>query len=123
MLKPTRVPYEESTIYSEFNFFCPPNKDTEGIINIKTMPKLVTLEPGQVLFVPHGWWHYVESLDLTCSINVWLRLDSDYKDRVKEAVVQFLINQLGQTLAGVEPCVSAVSATSLVCNNNKINYF
>lgn len=26
-LKPTRVPYEESSIYSELNFYCPLNTD------------------------------------------------------------------------------------------------
>lgn len=27
-LKPTRVPYEESSVYSEHNFFCPINLDS-----------------------------------------------------------------------------------------------
>lgn len=26
-LKPTRVPYEESSVYSELNFYCPNNLD------------------------------------------------------------------------------------------------
>jgi len=27
------------------------------------------LEPGDVLFIPQGWWHYVKSLDFSISVN------------------------------------------------------
>lgn len=36
----------------------------------------VTLEPGDVLFVPKKWWHYVESLETSISINTWIELVS-----------------------------------------------
>lgn len=29
----------------------------------------VVLEPGDVLFIPRGWWHYVKSLDFSISVN------------------------------------------------------
>ena len=33
-----------------------------------------TLEPGDALFIPAKWWHYVESpVDFTISVNVWWR--------------------------------------------------
>ena len=32
------------------------------------------LEPGQLLYLPLGWWHQVESLDeLNINLNFWLR--------------------------------------------------
>ncbi len=33
----------------------------------------IILEPGDVLFVPKHWWHFVTSLDsITISVNSWL---------------------------------------------------
>lgn len=29
------------------------------------------LEPGDCLFIPRGWWHYVASLDVSCSVSFW----------------------------------------------------
>lgn len=29
------------------------------------------LEPGDVLFVPRGWWHYVRSVDVSASVSFW----------------------------------------------------
>ena len=31
----------------------------------------VTLNPGNVLFIPSGWWHQVESLNPSISLNFW----------------------------------------------------
>ncbi|XP_025832966.1 HSPB1-associated protein 1 isoform X2 [Agrilus planipennis] len=67
-LLPTRVPYEESTIFSEMNFFSPQPNKFKGIESCRK----VILNPGDVLFVPHGWWHYVENLEFAISINTWL---------------------------------------------------
>lgn len=29
------------------------------------------LEPGDGLFIPLGWWHYVRSLDVSFSVSFW----------------------------------------------------
>lgn len=29
------------------------------------------LEPGETLFIPHGWWHHTRSLDNTVAMNFW----------------------------------------------------
>ncbi len=31
------------------------------------------LEPGQALYVPPGWWHCVQSLDVSFSVNFFWR--------------------------------------------------
>ncbi|XP_034935822.1 HSPB1-associated protein 1 homolog isoform X2 [Chelonus insularis] len=101
-LKQTRVPYEESTIYSKINFFCPSKDDENEVLKFIETPKLVILEPGDVLFVPKGWWHYVESLDTTLSVNIWLPLDSDDEARLKEAIVKLIMTRLGEGLPSAE---------------------
>ncbi|XP_003705237.1 HSPB1 associated protein 1 [Megachile rotundata] len=100
-LQPTRIPYEESTVYSKYNFFCPTEDNEINILKIQERPKLVTLEPGDVLFVPPGWWHYVESLDLTVSVNVWLPVETDHMSRVKEAIVKLVIAGIGKSVCNM----------------------
>ena len=66
-LFPTRVPYEESSVFSR--------ADTRKVESTVLPPDFVaTLSPGEVLFVPRHWWHDVEcSSDEACvSVNVWL---------------------------------------------------
>lgn len=29
------------------------------------------LGPGECLFIPRGWWHYVKSLSPSCSVSFW----------------------------------------------------
>nr|KAF6382204.1 HSPB1 associated protein 1 [Pipistrellus kuhlii] len=54
--------------------------------------KLEDMSPGQVLFVPRHWWHYVESIDpVTVSINSWIELEEDHQARVEEAITRMLV--------------------------------
>ncbi|XP_078035361.1 HSPB1 associated protein 1 isoform X2 [Augochlora pura] len=98
LLHATRIPYEESTVYSKFNFFCPTKEDETNILKVMDKPKLVTLEPGDVLFVPAGWWHYVESLEFSTSVNIWLPIATDNVSRVKEALVKLVIARIGEDI-------------------------
>src|SRR4029077_16573531 len=42
---------------------------------------LATVEPGDALFIPRGWWHYLASLDRSISVNVWHGDKLDLKDQ------------------------------------------
>ncbi|CAF3734011.1 unnamed protein product [Rotaria sordida] len=84
----TRIPYEESSIYididpSQLNKF--KNIDVYDII----------LEPGDVLFVPKHWWHFVSSLVfVTISVNSWLEQPDDHVERIKEMLVRQIITSI-----------------------------
>ncbi|XP_050404948.1 HSPB1-associated protein 1 [Patella vulgata] len=88
----TRIPYEESSVFSEINIKQP---DILYYTEFqKSQPYIVTLEPGQVLYVPKHWWHYVECLNTTVSINTWVEMKDDNETRVKEAITRVLISSL-----------------------------
>uniref|UniRef100_A0A8C8B5N0 HSPB1 associated protein 1 n=1 Tax=Otus sunia TaxID=257818 RepID=A0A8C8B5N0_9STRI len=89
-LYPTRIPYEESSVFSKVNVANPDLKRFPEFRN--TTAHVVTLSPGQVLLVPRHWWHYVESIDpITVSINSWIELDADHEARVEEAITRMLV--------------------------------
>uniref|UniRef100_A0A8C3VE94 HSPB1 associated protein 1 n=1 Tax=Catharus ustulatus TaxID=91951 RepID=A0A8C3VE94_CATUS len=89
-LYPTRIPYEESSIFSKVNITNPDLKRFPEFRNATA--HVVTLSPGQVLLVPRHWWHYVESIDpVTVSINSWIELDADHEARVEEAITRMLV--------------------------------
>lgn len=65
------------------------------LLKIPDKPKLIILEPGDVLFVPNGWWHYVESLDnINVNVNIWGKLKTDNRARVKEALVKLIVARM-----------------------------
>ncbi|CAH8492874.1 unnamed protein product [Heterobilharzia americana] len=88
----TRLPLEESTVFSQVNFTLPNYK--EHPLVLRTTPYTVTLNPGDILYVPRNWWHFVESLsnyDYTCSVNLWI--DQPYLDnkvRFRESLTQLI---------------------------------
>lgn len=115
------MPYEESTVYSSINLYSPSLEEENQIKNISGV-RIVTLQPGEVLFIPKGWWHYVESLNLSVSTNVWLPLETDCKARLEESLVKLMINEIGTnipTTSETEKCsifesISFVSLNRLV---------
>jgi len=55
----------------------------------------VILSPGDVLFVPHKWWHYVENLTTAISINTWIQTPKyDNMARLNESVVRFMVSSI-----------------------------
>ena len=85
-LAPTRVPYEESSVYAEAG----PDAGT-------ALPGALTidLQPGQVLHVPKHWWHTVQTVSChALSINTWIDAPGDDADRLREALVRLLVSSI-----------------------------
>ncbi|XP_034241516.1 HSPB1-associated protein 1 [Thrips palmi] len=124
-MRPTRVPYEESSVYSKWNFNCP--LPSEFYHDCKEI-YIVDLKPGDVLFVPRHWWHYVECLDTSVSINSWMASNLDYVSRLDEALVKFTVSQVSKDLSLadinviVNPNEDDVDSTPLSDSTNMITY-
>ena len=97
-LLPSRVPYEESSVFGEEpgrakgrgggggggGGAAEAGAEAEGALQ-------VVLEPGEVLLVPRHWWHRVETLSRSSlSVNTWLDAPTDAADRLKEAMVRMV---------------------------------
>ncbi|XP_018552043.1 HSPB1-associated protein 1 homolog isoform X1 [Lates calcarifer] len=89
-LYPTRIPYEESSVFSRVDVLHPDLRSFPDFQRARA--HIVTLQPGQVLYVPRHWWHYVESVDpITVSVNSWIELAVDDVARVSEAVTKAVV--------------------------------
>lgn len=59
--------YNDKHVYSATDF---PDIDIERFPKMKDVtPIEVVLNPGEAVFIPIGWWHCVESLDVSISIS------------------------------------------------------
>ncbi|KAM3862256.1 HSPB1-associated protein 1 homolog [Diretmus argenteus] len=95
-LYPTRIPYEESSVFSQVDVLRPDVRRFPAFRRARAHS--VTLQPGQVLYVPRHWWHYVESVDpVTVSVNSWIDLEVDDEARVGEAVTKAVVCALKTT--------------------------
>ncbi|TRY84856.1 hypothetical protein DNTS_002292 [Danionella cerebrum] len=89
-LYPTRIPYEESSVFSHINVLRPDIDKFPAFVRARA--HTVILQPGQVLFVPRHWWHYVESVDpVTVSVNSWIEMDLDDEARIGEALTRTIV--------------------------------
>ncbi|XP_038133674.1 HSPB1-associated protein 1 homolog [Cyprinodon tularosa] len=95
-LYPTRIPFEESSIFSQVDVLHPDLSKFPWFKGARA--HIITLEPGQVLYVPRHWWHYVESIDpITVSVNSWIELEEDDVARVGEAVTKAVVCAMKST--------------------------
>ena len=99
----------------------------------------VVLEPGDMLYMPPLWFHYVESLDVSISVNVWtdskqteimenvfslpLPIDAIKWTNTKTRTIaaSVLIYSMLQSVCQWKYCVSAASDKFLDQDNDKIS--
>lgn len=70
LLPPAQTPYlyNETAVFSPLDFRQP--DFNQYPLAREATPIEVILEPGETLFIPVGWWHQVESLDVSISITM-----------------------------------------------------
>uniref|UniRef100_A0A0M3K3D8 JmjC domain-containing protein n=1 Tax=Anisakis simplex TaxID=6269 RepID=A0A0M3K3D8_ANISI len=101
-MKPTRIPYEESTVFSRVDVI-------GGDPYLKDVPlRTVTLNRGDVLFVPPGWWHSVQCVTpggcdlvskdaVSVSVNTWIPVPIfDRIGRAREAAASAIVSLLAE---------------------------
>ncbi len=59
----------------------------------------VDLEPGDLLFVPHHWWHGCVCLTPSLSINQWLHHENDDRARLEEQIARLVVGGVCQRLS------------------------
>ncbi|RWS15965.1 HSPB1-associated protein 1-like protein [Dinothrombium tinctorium] len=95
-LYPTRIPYEESSIFSSVNILNPNFIEHDQFKN--SHPYIVLLEPGDLLLVPHHWWHFVYCIDddngCCISVNLWQPIDRQYHSITCESMISLLTSAL-----------------------------
>ena len=82
-LAPSRVPYEESSVFSGLTTA----EAVAAAARCGVSAVEAVLAPGDVLFVPRHWWHFVASLEDSVAVNVWQPHPADVTERLSEAVV------------------------------------
>lgn len=63
----THLVYNETGVYSEVDVENPDFHRHPRFRDVK--PLQIVLEPGEVLFIPVGWWHHVRALDISISVS------------------------------------------------------
>lgn len=95
-LPPTRIPYEESTVFSTYDPLKALNNSQNNMIPADFE---IELSPGDVLFVPKHYWHFVTTTSsIALSVNLWLPCEDDDQDRCREAMVRFAMTSFMRTL-------------------------
>ncbi|KAL9897737.1 HSPB1 associated protein 1 [Glossina fuscipes fuscipes] len=90
-LTASRIPYEESSVYCLENFYAPHPKEIPELLQLSEHAYQVVAEPNDILIIPRHWWHYVEALETSLSLNSWIPLDVDVESQIEECIVKYLI--------------------------------
>ncbi len=85
--------------------------DDTDLVNFDHFPKFKQancfegiIYPGDILFIPAGWWHEVKSLDMSISVNFWQKMklfdlsDSQATDWICSVFFYFASNNFHETV-------------------------
>lgn len=77
------APCDTPKVYNQRHCFTPVdgrNIDLQRFPMMADVPVIdCVLEPGEILFLPVGWWHFVEALDVTITVSTThFRWDNDF---------------------------------------------
>ncbi|XP_017052563.1 lysine-specific demethylase 8 [Drosophila ficusphila] len=90
-LQSTRVPYEESSVYCLDNFYAPDPEKMQHYEELGREAYHCNLQAGDVLVVPRHWWHYVEAMSTSLSVNYWVPLKVDMDLALDEFLVKHIV--------------------------------
>ncbi|XP_058175003.1 HSPB1-associated protein 1 homolog [Anopheles ziemanni] len=91
-LTSTRIPFEESSVYSKENFYSP--SSYAQLVGVENQVYHTVLEPGMALIVPPKWWHFVENLEPSLNFNTWLSLEKDVDSHISECITKILVQDI-----------------------------
>lgn len=90
-LQSTRIPYEESSVYCLENFYAPDLRRMKEFEALGRQAYHCNLQAGDVLIVPRHWWHYVEAMSTSLSVNYWVPLKDDMDLALDEFLVKHIV--------------------------------
>lgn len=90
-LQSTRIPYEESSVYCLDNFYAPDPGKIQRYEELGREAYHCNLQAGDVLIVPRHWWHYVEAMSTSLSVNYWVPLKVDMDLALDEFLVKHIV--------------------------------
>ncbi|XP_022663346.1 HSPB1-associated protein 1 homolog isoform X1 [Varroa destructor] len=105
----TRLPFEESTVFSSIDFNRMPINIAKWPLFKNATPYRVIVKPGEVLLIPKHWWHFVRCVDDgNINVNRWFDLDSDAADKIDEAIASLLVDRIHDLVEGKLPAFNGV---------------
>ena len=120
-MRPTRVPYEESSVFLEVDATARGDHE-EKVESMEEEEEegewYVELEAGEVLYVPRHWWHAViTTSDHALSINTWLDAPEDGAERIREAIVRLIAGALIRVARRAAAVVRGVASVAKGCED------
>ena len=71
----------------------PDEPDPEKFPMFRTaIPHVGVLEPGDVIYIPSGWWHFIKSTELSISVNLW------WKPSYKECNISHILRNVANIM-------------------------